>query len=419
MATEIKIVPQVPFDNGKKAGEKLGVNGLEKEIEELLGGEYLGETLGEMSRKALTTYTMDRLHTEPDYSRYPELEDIYPERLDYLRGVAEGAGCDVELAAVHSYTNFRRETEEWYQSYQPPYREPHRDRPGCSGVLLVGPDGVLGGKSAESLPLQEKPEDYQFSPPPPHAEWSAEDPVRPDQLVLKKPRTGYITGWGTTNEKGVGSVASVSCGTWLDEPIEDTWPIGRVPLLRFARTLDHLVELYRRYTLHNWGRASQIWADTDGNAAAIEKSFRRIGVRRMSGHAIWVTEGHFQTDHMHEFIRSRRLEYLRRTDSHLGAGHMQYATDCAVRFTHIGELCHADHGRGLKHMNRTLTDHSTFPRAVCRHGGPDTDVYDRTVTMLSGMTDLTHNRTYKRSWIPWEKFPCELPWQVTQHPARP
>ena len=68
-------------------------------------------------------------------------------------------------------------------------------------------------------------------------------------------------------------------------------------------------------------------------------------------------------------------------------------------------------------------------RAENRHGnaekeltiavGPGTDAYDRTVTMLSGMTDLTHNRTYSRSWVPWEKFPCRLPWEVTQYPARP
>jgi hypothetical protein len=291
--------------------------------------------------------------------------------------------------------------------------------PGCSGVLLVGPEGVLGGKSTESAPPQQKPADYRFKRPPLHAEWQAEDAAGPENLVLKKPRTGYITNWGTTNEKGVGCVASVSCGTWLDEPIEDTWPVGRVPLLRFARSLEHLVELYRRYKLHNWGRASQIWAGADGDGAAIEKSFRRIGVRRLKGHALWVSEGHFQTEHMHQFIRSRRLEYLRRTGGHLGSGDMQYATDCAVRFTHIGELCHADYGRGIEHMNRILTDHSTFPRAVCRHGGPDTDPYDVSVTMSSSMFNVTENRAYHREWEPWERFPCERPWQVTQYPARP
>ena len=102
-----------------------------------------------------------------------------------------------------------------------------------------------------------------------------------------------------------------------------------------------------------------------------------------------------------------------------GSGDLQYATDCHVRFTHLGELCNQPWGHGYEHIRRVLTDHATFPRAVCRHGGPDTDPYDISVTMASGFVDFTHNRSFWRAWVPWKKFPCQVPEEVTQYPARP
>ena len=239
-------------------------------------------------------------------------------------------------------------------------------------------------------------------------------------LVLRKPRTGYIESWGVGSEKGVACVASVSCSVWLDERIEDVWPVGQVPLLRFARDAAHLAELYERYTLHNWSRANQIWADASGNAVAVEKCFRRIGFRWIGNdRTLWVTEGHFESPAMFAYMRAKRLEYVQKAGKHLGAGDLQYATDCHVRFTHLGELCHQPWGRGYDHIRRVLTDHAPFPRAVCRHGGPDTDPYDTSVTMLIAFADLTHNRAFGRKWVPWKKWCCEMPEGVTQYPPCP
>jgi hypothetical protein len=223
-----------------------------------------------------------------------------------------------------------------------------------------------------------------------------------------------------TNEKGVGCFAAVSCGVLLDEPIEDTWPIGPVPLLRFARNIDHLAELYRRYNLFNWGRASQLYADIAGNAMVVEKSFRRIGIRMLgNANVLWCTEGYFETPEMYSYIRAKRLEFLEKAGKHLGAGDMQYANDCAVRFTHIGELCYEPWGNGYDHMRRVLTDHAPFPRAVCRHAGPDTADYDTTITQISIFRDATHNRSFERKWVPWKKFCCEMPEEVVQYPRIP
>jgi hypothetical protein len=90
-----------------------------------------------------------------------------------------------------------------------------------------------------------------------------------------------------------------------------------------------------------------------------------------------------------------------------------------VRFTRLAELVHENWGRGYEHMRRVLTDHATFPRAVCRHMGPDTAPYDRSMTQQQNWVDLTHNRAFVRKWIPWKKFCCEVPEEMTQYPARP
>jgi hypothetical protein len=409
----IEIVPDDPQADGLAAGRKIGKAGLLKRTAVLLGGKHLCETLGAMSRRALARYVKARLHTPPDYGKFPELQDIYPERLDRLRGFAAGAECSLDDAAVYQYLAYRENIDHWYNSYQLCRSPGH-----CSGVLLIGPDGVLGAHRVESGPPP-RPKGCQNRYPKPAG------PIRSRaattrKLVLKRPRTGYISNWGTTNEKGVGAACGTSCSVWLDEPIEDAWPVNDFPLLRFARDVDHLTELYQRYTLHVWGRASQIWADVSGNAVVIEKSYRRIGVRRLNGaHVLWCTEGHFESDEMNAYMRQKRLEYIASAGKHLGAEDMQYATDCHVRFTHLGELCHQNWGRGLKHMQKILTDHAPFPRAVCRHGGPDTAPYDTTVTLHSVIHDFTRNRQRVRKWVPWKKFCCQVHEEVIQYPPRP
>ena len=409
---KLQVIPIIPFDEGVAHGKALGRQELQLRTTAALGSRHLKSTLGAMSRTALTREVMARLETPPDYGRYPELEDIYPEKLDELRGLAQGAGCSLSEAAVYSYVTYRRHIDDFYWAHQVTTEPTH-----CSGVMFDGPDGVIGGQSCESTPPP-MPASYRWRQPKPFATLRQRKPVRPPP-VLRKPRTGYIEDWGVGNEKGVGCFCSVSCSVLLDERIEDTWPIGAVPLLRFASNVRALAKLLERYKLHNWGRRNQIWADSTGDAVAVENSFRRIGLRWIGpDRTLWVTEGHFESPEMFAYMRAKRLEYIRQAGKDLGAEDMQYATDSHVRFTRLAELCHLPLGRGYQHIRRVLTDHAPFPRAICRHCGPDTAPYDRTVTMESGFGDLTHNRRFTRSWIPWKKFPCEVPEAVTQYPPR-
>jgi len=411
--SQIEIIPIIPFADGVAEGKRLGRERVLQRTEKLLRSKYLKSTLGEMSRAEVARYVMGRLETPPDYGKYPELEDIYPERLDFLRGLAKGAGCTLEEAAVYSYAEYLENIERWWWSLQAQPEPGH-----CSGVFFDGPDGVIGGQSAESKPPP-KPEGWNWRPPKPYAGLK-QSRTKYRNPPLRKPRTGYIEGCGVGNEKGVAGFCGVSCSVWLDERIEDTWPIGHVPLLRFASTVREFAELYQRYTLHNWTRSNMIWGDITGNAVAVEKCFRRIGLRWVGpDRTLWVTEGHFESPEMFAYMRAKRLEYLEKAGKDLGAGDMQYAVDCHVRFTRLAELCHMPWGRGYEHIRRVLTDHATFPRAVCRHGGPDTAPYDRTVTMASGFSDLTHNRSFTRKWVPWKKFPCQVPETVEQYPDRP
>jgi len=424
MSTRVVIVPDRPFDDGVAEGRKREGSALKAEIRTLLGDPLLKPTLGSMSLKALAADILSRLETPPDTRRFPELGELYPDRLDYLRGLAKGAKRPLSEAALWHYLRYRLEIQRWYQAYNdlsalmespPEVQSSH-----CSGVLLVGPEGVLGAHSMESPPPQRRPTAYRWKAPPPFEPLRLRKPRTPRTLTLVKPRTGYIQDWGVVNEKGVGCCCSNSCGVWLDEPIEDTWPLHNVPLLRWATTASHLAELYQRYTLHNWGRASQIWADIHGQGVVIEKSFRRIGIRRIGADGIlWCTEGHWESPEMNAYLRQKRLEFLRRTGRHLGSDDMQYATDCAVRFTRLGELCHEPLGKGIAHMNRILTDHAPFPRAICRHGGPDTAAYDQTVTQMATMKNLSHNHAYERAWVPWRRFPCQVPWTLIHYPPIP
>ncbi len=424
MTARLTIIPENPFEEGIAKGKTLSPQKIEEEIRTVLIGPLFRATLGAMSRQALVAFVQAKLETPPDANRFPELAELYPDRLDFLRGLAQGAAVSLPTAALWDYLYYRLNIEKQFQAYNDlSSLGPNSASPSdchCSGVLLVGPDGVLGSHSMESLPPVRKPRSYRWKAPPPFEPLRLLKPYTPKTLTLKKPRTGYIEAWGTVNEKGVGACCGTSCGVWFDEPIEDTWPLHHVPLLRWATNVPHLVTLYQRYTLHNWGRNSQIWADIHGNGVVIEKSFRRIGVRWLAPSSVlWCTEGHWESPEMNAYLRQKRLEFLLKTGRHLGSGDMQYATDCAVRFTRLGELCHEPLGKGLKHMNRILTDHATFPRAICRHGGPDTAPYDQTVTQLVAMKNLTKNIAYSRGWIPWRRFPCQVPWTVTQYPPIP
>ncbi len=413
MAFTLKIVPIIPFEDGVAVARDLDRQAVQDEIRALLEGAYVRDTLGAMSRQALSRQIMQRLQTPLDYSRFPELEDLYGERLDYLRGFAKGAECSLSESALFDYLKYREWIDNWYHPLNPTVEPGH-----CSGVLLVGPDGVLGAHNVESSANVPRPRGYRHRSPPPYR--GLKSVVKNQtRIEVDRPRTGYIQHCGVMNEMGLAMCCGNSCSTWLDEPIEDTWPILHFPLLRFAKNVAHLVDLYSRYTLYAWGRASQIWADTSGDGVVIEKSFRRVGFRRLKDHALWCTEGHFESPEMNAYLRSNRLEYLERLGKPLGSEDMQYAADAAVRFTRLAELCHENWGRGYDHMRRVLTDHAPFPRATCRHAGPDTAAYDTSITQQSRFRDLTHNRFVMRKWIPWQRFCCEVPEQVTQFPPLP
>lgn len=421
MHPDFEIVPIIPFNDGQAAGKKLGRQKVRQTIRAALKHVALRETLGAMSRASLEKYVINRLETPPDFNRFPELADIYPERIEYLRGFAQGADCPLVEAAALQYVEMRVLHDNWWRNLQcfPPQN--HRMEEGhCSGALMVGPDGVIGAHSLESAPPP-KPRGYRHRPTKPFRRLKP-NIVRQDRVILRRPRTGYVAEWGVGNERGVAGVCATSCSTFLDDPIEDTWPVNQVPLMRFARDVRHLEELIARYALHNWGRHSAIYGDPTGNAVAVEHSFRRVGFRRLDRNkadVIWCTEGHFESPEMNAFIRARRLEYFNQAGKHLGAPDNEYFTDSAVRFVHIGQLCHEPWGLGLDHLRRVMTDHAPFPRAVCRHGGPDTAAYDTSVTMMSTMTNITTNTSYVRRWEPWKKWCCQVPETITQGPARP
>lgn len=398
---EIRIIDESPFNDGLDVGRGLGRAPLVDQTRAWLDDRLFRDDLSAMSESALMRRIIERLEAEPTDASRPELAEVYPDRLDYVRGLAAGADCTLEQAALYDYVQYAHEIRHWSAIMHPTSEDGH-----CSGVFMAGPDGVLTGQNIDSG-VMHRPPDFGIK---------ASGPV---SLTLKRPRTGYIADWGLTNEHGVGQAVGGSVGTWLDEPIVDMWPYKQMPLLRFARNVHDLADLYQRYRLFNWGRGAGVWADLSGDAIVTEHSYRRVGIEHIHDRAAWATEGHFQTDSMSAYIRERRLKYVRSRGKHLGADDLQYAADCAVRYAHIGELVHLDLGRGIEHMRAVLTDHAPFPRAVCRHGGPDTDPYDQAITLQSSIRNLTTNRAHVRVFVPGDKFCCQVPEIVMEYPPRP
>ncbi|HOS44716.1 MAG TPA: hypothetical protein PK794_13590, partial [Armatimonadota bacterium] len=185
MITGIEIIPVIPFAEGAAAGTAAGAACVRARIDALCRGPYLRDTLGALTREELDRRVTARLETPPDVTTYPELQEVYPERVEWLRGFAAGAACTRTEAAVYDYLTYRTYIEGQYRMYQlqPP--------PGhCSGALLVGPDGVLAGQNIDTAPPP-KPADYRHRAPRAYRGLRQRKAVgaRP---VLRRPPTGYI-----------------------------------------------------------------------------------------------------------------------------------------------------------------------------------------------------------------------------------
>ena len=421
MPVAFEIVPERPFEDGVEQGRQLGKTALLAQIDSLLRDAVFADTFGAMARAEVTRYVMGRLETAPDYGVYPELADLFPERVEAIRGFAEGADCSLHEAAIHNYLTYKHWSITFWQQYQVAGAPVCGH---CSHALLIGPDGILGGQCLDSAPSA-KPADYRHRPTPSHGDWLAL-PTIDFHGTIRKPRTGYIEQWGYHgeqywgNEKGLAYMGGGTVGMWLDDPPADVWPCQNVPLLRFAADVHELVALAQRYKLHTPGGGSSVYADISGNAVVVEKSLREVDFRLIGNErALWCTEGYYHTPKMSALLNDRRKVYLERAGLHPGSPDMQYFTDCIVRFGRLAELCHEEWGFGYAHLNKILTDHAPFPRALCRHGGPDTAPYDETITLMSWIHNVTYNRSHIRQSTPWQQFCCEVPWTVEQYPERP
>lgn len=425
-----EIIHENPFEDGAARGRQLGKAAVLAAIDALLRDPVFAATFAQMDRAGLARHATERLETNPDFQRYPELADLHPERVEAVHGFSAGAGCALQEAAVHQYLTYKHWTITYWQQFQAPDSGalplPTVTGGHCSHALLIGPDGIIGGQCIDSAPPP-KPAGYVHRPTPSCGDWLTR-PVVPFTGTIVKPRTGYIPRWGEgpvgesfwSNEKGLAYLGGGSVGMWLDDPIEDVWPCEYVPLERFAATVDEVVTLAARYTLHNPGKNSLVYADVSGNAVVIEKSLREVDFRFLGDErALWCTEGYYHTPKMATLLNERRAVYLERAGLHPGSPDMQYFTDCVVRYTRLAELCHEEWGFGYLHLNRILTDHAPFPRALCRHNGPDTAPYDTTVTLQSWIHNVTHNLSFTRRWMPWGQFCCAIPWTVTQRPPYP
>lgn len=411
----LRIRREDPFEAGRQAGLKDGAerirafNGVEvRRIHRRPGDPR--------SLSAFAGWALERLEARPDFQTFPELRGLHSDRVLHLRGLAEGGGVTRAEAALYSYLHFRHEIEALWNSLQigshPPLAR------ACSAMIFSGSGVILGAHNADSVP--EPP----MLPPPGNV-----GPVRfrvhpqrrstPRRMELTRPRTGYIERWGVTNEKGVLILPGLSCNTWLDEPIEDTWPVHQVPVLRFARSARHAAQLWQRYNRHQYRAGTFLILDRAGGAVAVEKTFRRIGLRFPDPRGyLCATDGHFEEPDMHAYRFGRTADYVRRTGLGSGSIDMQYLADCHARYTRLCELGGQTVNRTVKTLAALMSDHAPFPRNLCRHADQPGG-YDQTVTMQQWIVDLAADRAYHRAWVPGRAFCCRQPWKRSAILSRP
>jgi len=392
MRVQVCVVDERPYEEGVEEGKAMGAEKLREAIRSLRQDPLLRPTYGQMTDAGLGKLLDERMAATPDVGRFPELAELYPEAIDRLKGKAVGAGVSLQEAALHDYLRYRRDQIYWWRAYQGPPPEDTRAPAGCSGVILVGEEVWLG-KNVDAAPVE--------YPTP---------KIKGDRVVVKKPRTGYAP-LPVVSEGGIAGSGGASVSTWMDEPQEDVWPHTRFPVTRFASSVAEVADLYQRYTLYLPGRGADAFVDRKGDAISVDKSYRRVGISKARHGMVWYTEGHFQSENMRQFLAERRAMFAEQFGITLGSYHNQYYADCAVRFANMGRLAELPLGRRYEHIRRILGDHSPFPRALCRHDGPDRADYDKTITLVSRTIDYARRTIYERFATP-DQFCCEEPDRV-------
>ncbi|KYH39947.1 MAG: hypothetical protein AYL32_014250 [Candidatus Bathyarchaeota archaeon B26-2] len=244
-----------PWDIGFKRGRLF--RDILASIREMYLPQYVGEKM--LEHKRLTERTVK------------DMENLFPELVEELKGVAAGSGLDEEdIFMINA----------WWENPVWPSRFPPNT--GCSAVAFT--ESSLGPIMGQTLDIGRNP--Y----------WV---------MVHVKPRGGYsffgtlradmLGGARCINEKGLsmggGTVSVKDRGDGLPRPV-----VFRALMERCA-TVDEAIEFLREMKVSVKVGTNLLLLDASGNAAVVEKSPTKMAVRWQEDDGICATN-HFLTEEM-------------------------------------------------------------------------------------------------------------------------
>ena len=249
------------------------------------------------------------------------MENIIPEALEELHGIADGAGVAFsDLLAYNSCQELRRM------------------QVGCTNFVLITPDhGIVHYKSNDvSLEV-----------------------LKFHVYLEAHPATGHdfigVTWAGTVWMNGGINEAGLTYGGGSLPNTDSDWDYG-VPanialryFLQYPDDVDGAIALVEQTPIMAHGH-NLAFTDPAGNGAVVERTPTAIGVRRLDDHAIW-TSNHCLVDHVRPMLRTDNEAFM--ANSH-------------GRYDLLQQLT-AEQPHSLEQVIAIARAHAD-PTSICQHG---------------------------------------------------
>lgn len=315
----------------------------------------------------------ERINAVPDLKKYPELKGMHERILEENRGIMDGAELTYgELAILKNYRHVLN-----FITPGPIYKG--KD---CTLVYFAdSSDGPIIGNNID--------------------DWKerAEGWVPKGPLIVKK----NLKFW----------FGNVSAGIFYDEiPPEKFCVEDRIfeLLEQHCGNLEEALEFLVRYKFFWGGQNTMLIEKKTGQAAVIEKSSCRYGIRKMENGTLYTTAMSFAEPAMKEYLAAKRMErIIKKGEKWNESIEAEYWEGCDIRYENLARIVkEKSKNPSLKSMIEILQDHSPFPACICLHGqGRTNPEFDHTnYTIVTKIT--LFDKKLQGIWLYSEKhFACQ------------
>ena len=297
---------------------------------------------------AVLAYDKERLASEPDLAKFPELRGHIDLLLAEREGFMETSGLDETAAAFHfswDWFDRRRMNTRHLARWDILVASPSV---GCTNAFF--PDGVDGVTISDNrdVPLQK--------------DMSILAAMRPE-FILRQHPINWVQG-------------AVSSAVMLDDEPECIFPANpQLYDLMPEDCLQHIDDIIDFMTRYNefWGPTNQIWTDRELHAVAVEKTNCLMAVRRPTVNgAIAVTACAYLDDTLfaHQLSRARKAAEIK-GESEENSLDMNYHLGSRKRYRRWVKLVNEEAKRGATLWGAldVVADHAVpYPDRVCLAG---------------------------------------------------